>query len=341
MISIPLVRSFWGQPFIRFFTEIGAPVDRYLEESKLPEEVAEASEIPCPSPLMYQLLAKLAHDEGLLHEGLRVAEKTQIRTWGGFGRLVASEPTLLHAIQTAQRLMPAVHSARTLTFSCDGQQARLSSKSNGALSASSPWEDHFFLLMMIDLVKMAAGPGWRPEEVALETGCFNGWRDCEILSGARVRQGDVATEVQFPRVFLSRRLDHGRPARFSEGQSECRDFDTSPLPTDLENSLCSTLELLVPQGYVAIDTAAEVTGVSRRTLQRHLSECGTSYSDILARARLGLATRRLEDSSYKVIDVAYDTGYSDPAHFTKAFRRWTGFNPQAYRVFLSEPQPLA
>ncbi len=340
MRSIPLVRSFWGQPFIHYFREIGAPVDRYLEESKLPEEVANASEIPCPSPLMYRLLAELADNEGLHHEGLRVAEKTQIRTWGGFGRLVASEPTLLQAIQTAQKLMPAVHSARTLTLSYDGQQARLSSKRNGA-SASSPWEDYFFLLLMIDLVKMAAGPGWRPEEVALETGRFNGWRDCEILSGARVRPGEVATEVQFPRVFMSSGLDHGRPARFSESQSECRDFDTSPLATDLVNSLYSTLELLVPEGCVAIDTVAEIAGVSRRTLQRRLSECGASYSDILARARLSLAARRLEDSSYKVIDVAYDMGYSDPAHFTNAFRRWTGLNPRAYRVFLSAPQPLA
>jgi AraC-like DNA-binding protein len=188
---------------------------------------------------------------------------------------------------------------------------------------------------------MAAGPGWFPKVVALETGNVHGWRDCKILSGAKVRQGESTTEILFPRDFMSRPLDHGRAARCRERQSEERDFDETPLPTDLDNCLCSTLELLVPQGDFAIETAAEVTGVSRRTLQRRLRERGTTYSDVLGRARLGLARRRLEDSSNKVIDIAYDAGYSDPAHFTNAFRRWTGLNPRAYRMSLSEMQTVA
>lgn len=57
-----------------------------------------------------------------------------------------------------------------------------------------------------------------------------------------------------------------------------------------------------------------------------------TYSELLARSRLTLARRLLLDRSNRVIDVAFEAGYSDPAHFTKAFRRWTGSTPNVYRA---------
>jgi len=70
-----------------------------------------------------------------------------------------------------------------------------------------------------------------------------------------------------------------------------------------------------------------------RTLQRRLSENGRSFSELLAHSRFTLARRRLVDPATRVIDVAFETGYSDPTHFTKAFRRWTGgLTPVGYRT---------
>ena len=331
MRSIPLVRAFWGQPFLRFFREIGAPVDRYLEEAKLPPDVDEASELPCPSLLLYGVIDKLAHDEGIRDVGVTVGERTRIGSWGSFGRLVAGAPTLLHAIRTARRLMPAVHTARKLNLSCNGQQARLSSKRSDPWTAGAPWEDHFILLMMIDLVKLAAGPGWRPAGVALQTNSFADRLDCAILSRAVVRRGAGATSVLFPRSFLSRRLLNAPASSSSEFQRASRSVDSTPLPTDLASSLQSVLELLVPQGHTDIDTAADLIGTSRRTLQRRLLERGHTFSSVLTRTRMDLAGRLFHRPSVKVIDVAFELGYSDPSHFTKAFRRWTGLSPRMYR----------
>jgi len=84
-------------------------------------------------------------------------------------------------------------------------------------------------------------------------------------------------------------------------------------------------------GYPDVDSVAKILGLSARTLQRRLSDEGVTYARVVARARLDVAQRMLEDPACKVIEVALDLGYSDPAHFARAFARWTGLAPREFR----------
>lgn len=85
------------------------------------------------------------------------------------------------------------------------------------------------------------------------------------------------------------------------------------------------------EGRIDIAFAAEMAGISTRTLQRRLKLSGSSYSQIVQEARFELARTRLDDSGMKVIDVATMVGYESPQHFTRAFRRYTGVTPSQYR----------
>jgi transcriptional regulator GlxA family with amidase domain len=92
-----------------------------------------------------------------------------------------------------------------------------------------------------------------------------------------------------------------------------------------------SLEFLLQQGDTDVDSLAALIGMSRRSLQRHLRRQGESYARLLDRVRLKRARRLLATSSTKVIDVAFEVGYSDPSHFARAFRRWAGVAPSTYR----------
>jgi AraC-like DNA-binding protein len=70
--------------------------------------------------------------------------------------------------------------------------------------------------------------------------------------------------------------------------------------------------------------------MSVRTLKRKLAEEGTSYSDLTDQVQLGRAVS-LRRSVLTVDEIADRLGYSDAANFTRAFRRWTGKSPRAYR----------
>lgn len=70
--------------------------------------------------------------------------------------------------------------------------------------------------------------------------------------------------------------------------------------------------------------------MAERTFKRRLAEQRTWYSELLARAR---RTRALEllRSDVSIEELAARLGYSDPANFTRAFRRWTGSSSRAVR----------
>ncbi len=80
---------------------------------------------------------------------------------------------------------------------------------------------------------------------------------------------------------------------------------------------------------------------SARTLQRRLRSAGLTYGHLVAEARRASAEQLLADRSRTIADVARRLGYSDPAHFTRAFQRWTGVTPRAFRVSRADSAPAA
>jgi len=88
---------------------------------------------------------------------------------------------------------------------------------------------------------------------------------------------------------------------------------------------------LLPDGPPNVHSVAELVRMSGRTLQRRLSRESLTFAGVVARARLDMAQRMLDDPGRRVIDVALELGYSDPAHFTRAFVRWTGVAPRQFR----------
>jgi AraC-like DNA-binding protein len=82
---------------------------------------------------------------------------------------------------------------------------------------------------------------------------------------------------------------------------------------------------------VRIDAVARDLATSARTLQRRLLSEGVSYQELLDEARKEAAGRYLGESVFAIGEVAYLVGYSEPAPFYRAFRRWYGVTPEAYR----------
>jgi len=71
--------------------------------------------------------------------------------------------------------------------------------------------------------------------------------------------------------------------------------------------------------------------VSVRSLQRHLSEMGTSYSELVAEVRLDAACHLLVESNARISDIALRLGYAGPSSFSRTFMRLMKIQPVIYR----------
>jgi AraC-like DNA-binding protein len=70
-------------------------------------------------------------------------------------------------------------------------------------------------------------------------------------------------------------------------------------------------------------------GLSRQTLYRRLREEGVTFEELLDKLRHRLALRYLREERMSVKAASYRLGFSDPAAFSRAFKRWTGNSPRA------------
>jgi AraC-like DNA-binding protein len=93
--------------------------------------------------------------------------------------------------------------------------------------------------------------------------------------------------------------------------------------------------LLIPilhTGEASVDLIASKMGISRQTLFRKLKAEGLTFEKMLDELRHKLALHYLSGKKVSVNETAYLVGFSDPASFSRAFKRWTGRSPSMMRT---------
>ena len=88
---------------------------------------------------------------------------------------------------------------------------------------------------------------------------------------------------------------------------------------------------LVLSGSVSLERVAGRLGTSPRTVQRRLREHGLCFRDIVEGSRLEIAGALLRETNLSIQEISCRLGYAAPNAFTRAFARWNGLTPRAYR----------
>jgi AraC-like DNA-binding protein len=250
---------------------------------------------------------------------------------GSFGRLVASSLTTYHAFETCCRLIHLHNSGSHLSLTEAGDEVWFCHSEFHSPKIGRRQKEQYVVMRMIDHVRLAAGPSWRPAKVCLQTRKAPERELREALGDPEIRIGQKFTGIAFPRALLAQPLrQRATPSRDREEDAEALLRHTAPAASFV-GTLRQLAGTLLKERPPQIETMAEITGLSVRSLQRRLAENGLSHSQLVDQARYQAATRLLEDADIRMTDIAMELNYSDSANFTRAFKRWAGVTPREYR----------
>jgi len=332
--AIPLIRASQLDPFVNVLTALGSPIQALFTQAKLPRDILETPNALIPERSVWALLEKSANHEGIEGFGFLCGVQGAVTEIGDIRNWLASSPTLYDALRNFCRLVQEHSSQSNFWLSEFASETWFCREGIKEINIGRWQVEQYALTIMVQLIRLAAGPDWRPGKIRLQTDEVGGINETDLLNDAELYVAQPNTCIAIPKALLSQPLiesAHLPPVNLSAKT-------TMQTPNELVRDFVGSLRELL-KGYLSkedlqIESIAEIIGTSKRTLQRRLNEKGTSFSEVVSQTRFIIAKDQLENGDQKIIDIAYELGYQDPAHFSRAFYRWAGISPRQFRSHL-------
>jgi AraC-like DNA-binding protein len=243
---------------------------------------------------------------------------------GSFGRRVAAAPRLDLAIACANDLMAShLQSSTQMTLETNGRSAKWTYRLTDRAETGRQKNEILALGYMLDLLRRFAGAKRTPIRAELPGPPLVARSANESILGCDISRGDVASLI-FPAEFIEWQNPLSAKPAESAGIA-------LPDPDDLVACVRQLAELALLDGRPRMDWLCRRLRLSRRTLQRRLAASGVSFEDVARRVSFDRSAELLAQANLAITAVGFELGYADPAHFTRAFRRWTGSAPRAWR----------
>ncbi|PST83622.1 AraC family transcriptional regulator [Pedobacter yulinensis] len=267
--------------------------------------------------------------------GLHFGESMQLAALGVVGQLIQTSSTVLDALTNGAALVPLLSDLFTARLVSEGSLMQFELHTDETLASQYPHTCRqmgeylmVFVLHELDGLLLA-----RIEPAAV---CFpyrvNGQAEYQrvfrgkilpkpgpfrIAFEKRLLEAPVLSANHEMQNYLLQQVSHLMLTGESKGVLQAKVYNYL-----LANSFLYALTL---------DAVAANFNMSVRTLQRKLREEGRTFAEIVEAVRKNLAMQYLQAAHHPVKDIASILGYNEPSAFLKAFKRWTGMTPAAYR----------
>jgi len=327
MANIPLTRGQFLLPFIGILDELGASTGSLLRKVQLPSSLEAKSDLYVPLLPAIRFIQTAQGSQDIKDFGFLASQRLHFSHLREKTRaLIAHAPTLLVALRHACSEASREDTILSMWIERDDDHVRVCSKLAIANTLQNlehaQWLQNIFTIY---IVRQFIGPDWNPPAIAFEAHYTPSEATQSYLPNVRFLSGQHAAWVSIPIRFLSlpnRSLGSFNPMKIPED---------GPSGYDIVDMLKLMLPSYLDEGVPTLAQIAEIAGVSARTLQRKLANVDFVYSDILDAVRFERSSMLLRETNAKIIDIAFASGYSDPAHFTRAFRRISGVSPSQFR----------
>lgn len=265
--------------------------------------------------------------------GVRIADVVQPGALGAYEYLLRNSTTLRAAIELANRYERVVDDLSRVQLIEDDRTAAVRLWRVG----DYPFPPHGIECVFTVIVRLAGesfrGHDIKPIEVRFVHPLTGALEERVRRMGCPVKFEQPFNEIVFDPAVLDRPIVSADP-RLGEVLEEHLRGVMAALPTEepfMQRARTSLAELLAA-GTASLETLASALHLSERTLRRRLDEHGTSYKQLLDELRKELARYYVGRTDQSLEQVAARLGFTEPSTFYRAFKRWEGTTPAAYRA---------
>lgn len=253
--------------------------------------------------------------------GAYVGHLTEIRSLGIWGERVMDSMNVAQACAVASIHAAMLHQGGEVHIVTEGRTTKLIHQFSGPCG-EDPRQFVFGSMAVLRKIPLMAG---EPSaiRVHLKASRAPGDDALEECLGPNLRLNAAYNMIEFDRDLLDIALKDQR--------------DDAWKTTEALNATLQTADVLVrqiaDQDQSKLIAISKSVGLSPRTLQRRLKYCGVDFDALRDETRRHEALQLIASRKYNATEIAYMVGYSDQAHFNRAFKRWTGSTPTRYRPF--------
>jgi len=326
------------RPLMSGLSTLGYDPAPFLQAQGIADAMLLDPDATVPMSACVGLLADGVRATGDDNLGLHVAEHAELGSFDVHFYAMVSSPTLGAAFERVCRYQRLIHETSEVRLETSADRAVLSHRLSGGLPAPRQTAE-LLLGSWVRAGRVATRTRWSPAEVRFAHPEPRDLRQHERFFGAPLRFATGENALVLPVALLDLPCRRTDLSLLSLLDGYAADRLGKPRAATFAGRVRAALtEELQAENVTAHRLAARL-GVSLRTLHRSLAAEDTSYRQLLDQLRLDIAERHLMDDRVSVTEVAFLAGFSELSAFYRAFKRWTGCTPAAFRARARTPPP--
>lgn len=279
---------------------------------------------------VWRRAVELTGDEGF---ALSLVDHADPSMYNALGLSMISSSTLGEAVQRACRFSQVATDAggQVLRERPDGNMELVQEVPVGDDRMSTPYAIEAFVCTTVKILRIISNGEFGLLEVHFRHSQEQIRQRYEDYFGAPVEFDSDEYKLVFERELLDYPCEQANPALADSIDAWMQDYLSSFEPDTLASKVRGLLAEKLHDGAFAQGEVASALAMSPRSLQRGLQKEGVSFKELLEKTRHDLAMKYIVEKELSLVEVCLLLGFSDQSNFTKAFKRWTGKTPNAYR----------
>ena len=306
----------------------GGDGDSLVDESGFASEalVEPAARIALPRFIaLVERAIALSGEQGL---GLMLGAQAPIARFGTVGFAALASATLREAIEVMVKYMAIITTAFQYQLRVERGRAVLELEECAPLGAAKETVIYSSSIALWRLGESMTG-ATLPADVEFPFAEPDWFRPVRSLAPGSCAFDADRHRIKFDARLLELPLLSADPAAARTARDQCeRELQALTQTSSFVDQVSASL--FREDRVLSAAELARTLGMAERTLKRRLAEHQTSYTDLLEERRKHAACELLRAGA-SIEDIAERLGYSDASNFTRAFRRWTGQSPRAFR----------